>query len=112
MEIILRLNEIPPDLMEYFEPVVFTKSAVFKISTEPCPEAHFAKFPAKLIEIPIKAGCPPGGIVLDPFAGTGTTIIVAMQLKRKYIGIDLGEKYIKIINKQIEQTKKQYRFIL
>jgi DNA modification methylase len=53
-----------------------------------CP--HFATFPRKLIEPCILAGCPPGGIVLDPFVGSGTTVEVAQYLGRLAIGLDLS----------------------
>ncbi len=69
------------------------KRTVWTIPTEPCPEAHFAKFPADLIDTPIKAGCPKDGIVLDPFSGMGTVARKAKELDRQYIGIDLSEQY-------------------
>lgn len=56
------------------------------------PEAHFATFPPELIVKPIKAGCPPGGTVLDPFAGSGTTLAVATGHGRDAIGIDLDAR--------------------
>jgi DNA modification methylase len=49
----------------------------------------------------IKAGCPLGGIVLDPFMGAGTTGLVARKLDRNYVGIELNPKYIKIAEKRI-----------
>lgn len=55
---------------------------------------HFAPYPPDLCRIPILATCPPGGIVLDPFCGTGTTMLVAMNLERKSIGIDLSPEYV------------------
>jgi DNA modification methylase len=55
---------------------------------------HYAAYPEDLCRIPILATCPEGGIALDPFCGTGTTNLVAMQLGRKSIGIDLSEQYI------------------
>lgn len=55
--------------------------------------AHFAPFPADLCRIPILATCPPGGVVLDPFCGTGTTLAVARELGRRAIGIDVAEEY-------------------
>lgn len=68
--------------------------SVWSINTQPIQGMnHFAKFPEKLIETPIKAGCPEGGIVLDPFFGSGTTAIVAERLGRKWIGIELNSKY-------------------
>lgn len=57
---------------------------------------HYAAYPEDLCKMPIIATCPPDGIVLDPFSGTGTTMYVAMILNRKSIGIDLSEEYIKI----------------
>ena len=51
--------------------------------------AHFAAFPADLCRIPILATCPPGGVVLDPFCGTGTALVVARELGRRSVGIDL-----------------------
>ena len=65
------------------------KRSVWTIATQPCKEAHFATFPEKLIEPCIKAGCHPEGIVLDPFIGAGTTGIVAQNLGRNFIGIEL-----------------------
>ena len=64
---------------------------------------HFATFPEALCEIPIKFGCPPGGIVLDCFAGAGTALVVAKKLKRNYIGIELNEKYVKISQERIRR---------
>jgi len=57
---------------------------------------HFAPYPEDLCKIPILATCPKSGIVLDPFSGTGTTNLVAYQLKRKSIGIDISGEYIAI----------------
>ena len=56
--------------------------------------AHFAPFPADLCRIPILATCPPGGVLLDPFCGTGTAMCVAMALGRRSIGIDVAEEYL------------------
>ena len=69
--------------------------SVWTIATEPYPGAHFATFPRKLVEPCVKAGCPEGGTVLDPFAGSGTTLLVAQALGRKGIGIDLNPEYLK-----------------
>ena len=55
--------------------------------------AHFAVFPEKLIEPCILAGCPAGGTVLDPFAGSGTTGVVAKQSGRDFVGIELNPEY-------------------
>ena len=79
------------------------KRSVWTINTKPFSEAHFATFPEKLIEPMIKAGCPEGGIILDPFMGSGTTAVVARKLDRKYIGIELNEKYCKIAQDRLRQ---------
>lgn len=77
------------------------KRSVWIVSTSPYKKAHFATFPPKLIEPCIKAGCPTGGTVLDPFSGSGTTGQVAICLGRKYIGIDLNEKYLAMAKERI-----------
>jgi len=77
------------------------KRAVWTITTKPFKEAHFATYPEELCETPIKAGCPAGGIVLDPFFGAGTTGVVAKKLGRNYLGIELNPEYIKIAEKRI-----------
>uniref|UniRef100_A0A6M3X8W1 site-specific DNA-methyltransferase (cytosine-N(4)-specific) n=3 Tax=viral metagenome TaxID=1070528 RepID=A0A6M3X8W1_9ZZZZ len=79
------------------------KRCVWKITTQPFPKAHFATFPEKLIETPIKAGCPKEGIVLDPFCGASTTGLVALKLDRNYIGIDLNMDYCVMGKKRIEE---------
>jgi site-specific DNA-methyltransferase (adenine-specific) len=57
---------------------------------------HFAPYPEDLCKIPILATCPQSGVVLDPFMGTGTTSLVAFQLQRKSIGIDISSEYVTI----------------
>jgi DNA modification methylase len=57
---------------------------------------HFAPYPEDLCKIPILATCPERGVVLDPFCGTGTTMLVAFQFGRKSIGIDLAKEYLEI----------------
>lgn len=72
------------------------KRCVWQLSTEPYPDAHFATYPEKLCEVPIKAGCPKGGTVLDPFMGSGTTLKAARELGRKGIGIEINKEYIEM----------------
>lgn len=79
------------------------KRDVWTVSAQPYKEAHFAVFPPKLIEPCILAGCPEGGIVVDPFFGSGTTGEVATYLGRDFIGIELNEKYIKIAERRTQQ---------
>jgi len=75
---------------------------VWKIATQPFPEAHFATFPEKLVEPMILSSCPKNGIALDPFMGSGTVAIVAKRLGRNYIGIELSKEYIKIAEQRIK----------
>jgi DNA modification methylase len=63
---------------------------------------HFAPYPEDLCKIPILATCPQSGIVLDPFMGTGTTGLVAFQLQRKSIGIDISGEYVTIARERFE----------
>ena len=78
------------------------KRSVWSINTRPFPDAHFAVYPLELIMPCILAGCPPNGIVLDPFMGAGTTALAAKKLGRKYIGIELNAKYVKMANKRLD----------
>lgn len=64
----------------------------WEVSTEPYPGSHFAVFPPDLITKPVIVGCPAGGVVLDPFAGSGTTLAVATGHGRDAIGIDLDAR--------------------
>lgn len=57
---------------------------------------HFAPYPEDLCRVPIAATCPPGGVVLDPFCGTGTTMLVAKHLVRKSVGIDISPTYLRL----------------
>jgi site-specific DNA-methyltransferase (adenine-specific) len=68
-------------------------------------EKHYAVYPEDLCKIPILATCPPDGIVLDPFCGSGTTNKVAYDLHRKSVGIDISEKYIHIAKQRVSQTR-------
>jgi DNA modification methylase len=72
------------------------KRSVWTVTTVPCKLAHFAVFPPKLIEPCILAGCPSGGVVLDPFMGSGTTGMVAKSFGRNYIGFELNAEYVDI----------------
>ena len=69
---------------------------MWSVGAEPCPDAHFATFPQKLIEPCILAGSRPGDLVLDPFMGAGTTAIVAERLARRWIGCELNPDYVAI----------------
>lgn len=75
---------------------------VWTIGTGASNSNHFAVYPPRLVETPIKAGCPTGGIVLDPFLGSGTTAIVAKKLGRNFIGVELKREYVKIAQSRLE----------
>lgn len=77
--------------------------SVWSINTQPYAEAHFATFPLEIPQTCIKAGCPEDGIVLDPFAGAGTTLWAAKTLGVKSIGIELSEAYCKLAIERIRQ---------
>jgi DNA modification methylase len=64
-------------------------------------ELHFAPYPADLCKMPILATCPPDGVVLDPFCGTGTTLLVAKALGRSGIGIDLSPVYADVTRQHL-----------
>lgn len=82
------------------------KRSVWHVAAKPYREAHFATFPEELIAPCILAGCPEGGIVLDPFMGAGTTALVALKNHRKFVGIELNPEYIKLSEDRI----KMYRY--
>lgn len=77
------------------------KRTVWTVATSPFAEAHFATFPPDLIEPMIKAGCPVGGTVLDPFSGAGTTCLVADRLQRNGIGVELNPEYAAMSERRI-----------
>ncbi|MEO0118685.1 MAG: site-specific DNA-methyltransferase [candidate division WOR-3 bacterium] len=75
---------------------------VWRISTSKNKIMHFATFPEKLVEKCILAGCPEGGIVLDPFVGSGTTAVVAKRLNRNFIGIDINPEYCEMTREKLK----------
>ena len=78
------------------------RRSVWTVTTQPFPGAHFATFPPKLIEPCILAGCPAGGVVLDPFTGAGTTAMVALRHGRGFVGIELNPEYCEMARRRIE----------
>jgi len=79
------------------------KRSVWTVTTKPYAGAHFAVFPSDLIEPCILAGAPVGGVVLDPFMGSGTTGQVAQNLGRQYMGCELNIDYKPLQNKRLAQ---------
>jgi DNA modification methylase len=81
------------------------RRSVWTIATAPFAEAHFATFPPELPEICIKAGCPKGGMVLDPFGGSGTTALVADRLQRNAILIELNPEYAAMAERRLGRDR-------
>ena len=81
------------------------RRSVWRITTKPYKEAHFATFPPELPELCIKAGSKENDVILDPFFGSGTTGWVAQRLGRKWLGIELNPEYIKIAEKRFLQQE-------
>lgn len=90
--------------IKYTVPQNRNRRSVWTVPTAPYSEAHFATFPPDLIKPCILAGCPVGGTVLDPFGGSGTTGMVALELGRKAILIELNPKYIELIRGRTNVT--------
>lgn len=89
-----------------FHPKGRMKRTVWEIALSKFPEAHFAVYPEKLVEPCILAGSPVGGLVIDPFLGSGTTAVVALRLNRDFIGIDCNEGYCDIAKRRIAAVQQ------
>ncbi|MGH9346487.1 MAG: DNA-methyltransferase [Vicinamibacterales bacterium] len=74
---------------------------VWDINTRPYPEAHFATYPPALVEPCIAMATRRGDLVLDPFIGSGTTGLVAVSMKRRFIGIELNPRYLEIAERRL-----------
>ena len=96
------------DHAKVLNPAGANRRTVWTVPTHPFPEAHFATFPEKLIEPSIKAGCPAGGTVLDPFAGSGTTGLVARRLGRNFLGIELNPEYVAMASRRMSQDVMEF----
>ena len=101
------IKEERKSIMLQFNPKGSNPGDVFDIPTKPHKFAHFAIYPETLVEPLIKAGCPPGGTVLDPFAGSGTTGVVAEKLGRNSILIEISSEYVKIIEARMAHATRQ-----
>lgn len=84
-------------------PTTRNKRDVWNVNTEPFPDAHFAVFPPALILPCVLAGCPAGGVVIDPFNGAGTTAMVAKENGRRAIGCDLNAEYLEMSVNRLQQ---------
>lgn len=77
-------------------------SDFWDVTTKSTTLEHYAAYNDQLIKKPILAGCPEGGVIYDPFMGTGSTAEAALRANRKFIGSEMSEKYCKIANKRLE----------
>ena len=97
------------ELSHALHPEGRNKRTVWEVSTKGYKGAHFATYPEELIEVPIKAGCPIGGVVLDTFMGSGTTALGALKQNKHFVGIDINQDYIDMAYNRIKpylaQTK-------
>lgn len=84
---------------------VANRKSVWTIPAGMSKEDHFASFPAKIPELCIKASTEEGDLVLDPFVGTGTTVLQASILGRRYLGFDLSEKYVGIAKRRLKELE-------
>ena len=96
----------PEDSTETTDGVGRNKRTVWEIPTQPYSEAHFATFPEALVVPCVLAGSREGDTVLDPFAGSGTTGKVAVELGREFIGVKLNPEYADLAAKRITNPKK------
>ena len=78
-------------------------SDFWDIPTKPSTEKHYASYNDSLLTKPVLAGCPEGGIIYDPFMGTGSTAEVALRTNRKFIGSEMSAEYCKIAQKRINK---------
>ena len=90
-----------------FHPAGRNKRTVWSIPLGKFRDVHFAVFPEKLVETCLLAGCPEDGTVLDPFCGSGTTLLVAQRLGRKWIGIDCVKKYCEMARERLAAENGQ-----
>lgn len=87
------------------------RRSVWSVATKPFKGAHFATFPADLIEPCVLAGAPVGGLVLDPFMGAGTTALVSEKHGRRWVGAELNPEYIEIAKERIRIARSGPDFV-
>lgn len=86
-------------------------SDFWDIPTKPSSVQHYASYNDELIRKPILAGCPEGGLIYDPFMGTGSTAEASLRSNRNYIGSDMSEKYVQICEKRLTPFKLQTKLL-
>jgi DNA modification methylase len=84
-----------------------TVSDFWDIKTKPSSVKHYASYNVELITKPILAGCPEGGLIYDPFMGSGTTAIHSIMNNRNFIGSEMSKEYLEIANKRISDVQSQ-----
>jgi DNA modification methylase len=95
------------DMGKCCHPKGANKRSVWTIAPRNFKGAHFATFPETLVRPCILAGCPAGGVVLDPFTGSGTTGAVAMKLGRSFIGLELNPTYADMARQRVGEAYRQ-----
>lgn len=84
-----------------YNPLGRPRRSVWEVASQPLGDDHFAAYPERLVEPCILAGCPEGGVVLDPFSGSGTTGVVSLKRNRSYIGIEINPKYVAMSRRRL-----------
>ncbi len=92
--------------IKYIHPNGGNPGDVWSLTTEALKDEHYAAYPQKLVKRILICACPKNGLVLDPFAGAGTTLLVAHKLGYDWLGIELVPKYCQIAEKRILQHGK------
>ena len=88
-----------------FHPLGRNKRTVWSIPLSKFPDAHFAVFPETLVETCLLAGSMPGSLILDPFCGSGTTLLVAKRMNRQFMGIDCNSDYCEMAAKRLSMCQ-------
>ncbi|MFT5299744.1 MAG: DNA modification methylase [Mariniblastus sp.] len=91
-----------------FHPKGRNKRTVWSISLSKFRKAHFAVYPESLVQTCLNASCPPGGVVLDPFSGAGTTAIAAKRSGRSFVAIDCNQEYIEIAKERLAESVGEF----
>jgi site-specific DNA-methyltransferase (cytosine-N4-specific) len=84
------------------------KRTVWSVNTEPFPGTHFAVFPKELVRPCLLASSRPKDLILDPFFGTGTVGVVAQELKRRCVGIEIKADYVRLARKRLRALSNKY----
>ncbi len=85
------------------------RRSVWSIATRPFKSAHFAVMPEQIANLCIRAGCPPDGVVLDPFTGAGTTCLVARKQQKNFIGYEVNGDYVALAEARLQRELGMFR---